>query len=173
MSRTLVLGGVRSGKSAYAEQMLAAETDVTYLAAGGVRDGDAEWAERITRHRARRPMSWRTVETSEVAAEMRSTAAPLLVDCLGTWLTARIDRHQAWDGALDAVRADMDELAAAWRDCPVTAVAVSNEVGSGVVPPAPSGRLFRDLLGELNTRIAADSDVVVLMVAGLPLRLRG
>lgn len=172
--RTLVLGGVRSGKSAYAESALAAEPEVTYLATGGVREGDAEWAERIQRHQVRRPESWRTVETADAAAQLRSARTPVLLDCLGTWLTARIDLHQAWDGGpLDAVNADVDELVAAWRDCPRMVVAVSNEVGSGVVPPAASGRLFRDLLGEVNARIAAESDTVVLMVAGLPLRLRG
>lgn len=171
-THTLVLGGVRSGKSAHAEAMLAAEPAVTYLATGGVRDGDAEWAERVRLHRARRPASWRTVETADVAEQLRIAETPLLLDCLGTWLTARMDTHRVWDGgALDGVHADIDELVAAWRGCPVRAVAVSNEVGSGVVPATASGRLFRDLLGVLNARIAAGSDQVVLMVAGRPLRL--
>ena len=170
--RTLVLGGARSGKSAYAEALLAGQAAVTYLATGGVREGDPEWAQRVGLHRARRPTSWRTVETIEVADALRSAETPLLLDCLGTWLTARMDLHRAWDtGALDGVHADIDDLVTAWRACPVRAVAVSNEVGSGVVPATASGRLFRDLLGVLNTRIAAESDDVVLMVAGRPLRL--
>ena len=172
-TRTLVLGGVRSGKSAYAESLLAAEAAVTYLAAGGIREGDPEWLQRVRLHQARRPSSWRTVETSAVAAQLRDADTPVLLDCVGTWLTARIDEHRAWDGVLDAVHTDIDELVTAWRSCPMPAVAVSNEVGSGVVPPTVSGRLFRDLLGVLNTRIAAESDTVVLMVAGLPLSLRG
>lgn len=171
--RTLVLGGVRSGKSAYAEALLPDEAEVTYLATGGVRDDDPEWAERVQLHRARRPPSWRTVETADVADQLRAAENPLLLDCLGTWLTARIDRHQAWDGELDAVHADVDELVAAWRDCPAPAVAVSNEVGSGVVPATASGRLFCDLLGVLNMRMAAESDNVVLMVAGIAMPLRG
>jgi len=172
MARTLVLGGVRSGKSAYAEKLLAGEATVTYLATGGVREGDPEWVERIRLHRQRRPDSWRTIETSDVADVLRGAETPLLLDCLGTWLTARMDLHRVWDaGALDGVHADIDELVAAWRACPTVAVAVSNEVGSGVVPPAASGRLFRDLLGVLNARVAAESDQVVLMVAGRPLRL--
>ncbi|CAJ1497394.1 bifunctional adenosylcobinamide kinase/adenosylcobinamide-phosphate guanylyltransferase [[Mycobacterium] holstebronense] len=172
-TRTLVLGGARSGKSAHAEALLAGEPAVTYLATGGVREGDPEWAERVRLHRARRPDSWRTVETTDVAQELRSAPHALLLDCLGTWLTARMDLHHVWDGGdgLDAVSADIDELVSAWQACPAPVVAVSNEVGSGVVPATASGRLFRDLLGVLNARISAASDEVVLMVAGRPLRL--
>lgn len=171
-TRTLVLGGARSGKSAHAEALLAGEPAVIYLATGGVCEGDPEWAERVRLHRARRPDSWRTVETTDVAEELRSAGTPLLLDCLGTWLAARMDQHRVWDGgALDGVYADIDELVSAWRVCPAPVVAVSNEVGSGVVPATASGRLFRDLLGVLNARIAAASDEVVLMVAGRPLRL--
>jgi adenosylcobinamide kinase/adenosylcobinamide-phosphate guanylyltransferase len=170
--RTLVLGGARSGKSAYAESTLAAEPEVIYLATGGAGDDDPDWTERVRRHRARRPESWRTVETTDVAAQLRIADAPVLLDCLGTWLTARIDGHRAWDGrGLDAVHTDIDELVAAWRDCPVPVVAVSNEVGSGVVPATASGRLFRDLLGVANARIAGESENVVLLVAGVPVPL--
>ena len=94
-------------------------------------------------------------------AEILSGATtPILIDCLGTWLTARLDRHQAWTTEdLSAVHADIDVLADAWAACPVPIVAVTNEVGSGVVPDTKSGRLFRDLLGLLNSRVAAASDV--------------
>ncbi|MEB3031311.1 bifunctional adenosylcobinamide kinase/adenosylcobinamide-phosphate guanylyltransferase [[Mycobacterium] nativiensis] len=171
-TRTLVLGGARSGKSAHAEALLAADPAVTYLATGGVREGDPEWAERVRLHRERRPAAWRTVETVDVAEVLRAAENPLLLDCLGTWLTARMDLHRVWDGGpLERVHADIDELVSAWLACPVPVVAVSNEVGSGVVPPTASGRLFRDLLGVLNARIAAESDQVVLMVAGRPLAL--
>src|SRR5699024_465351 len=97
-ARTLVLGGARSGKSAYAEAVLAAAPQVIYLAAGGTGDDDPEWAERVRAHRARRPANWRTVETTDVAAQLRCAEVPVLLDCVGTWLTARIDRHRAWDG---------------------------------------------------------------------------
>lgn len=175
-TRTLVLGGVRSGKSVYAESLLAGQPRVTYVATGSSDPDDTEWAERVRRHRARRPATWRTVETTEAAAELRAATTPVLVDCLGTWLTGRIDRHRGWDrGELDAVHSDIDDdiddLVAAWRRCAVPAVAVSNEVGSGVVPDTAAGRLFRDLLGVLNMRIAAVSDRVVLMVAGVPVPL--
>ncbi len=88
-SRTLVLGGARAGKSTYAEALLAAEPRVTYLATGGVREGDREWAQRIALHRARRPPGWTTVETSDVVPTLRNAREPVLLDCLGTWLTAR------------------------------------------------------------------------------------
>ncbi|WP_342659669.1 Ribonuclease BN [Rhodococcus ruber] len=171
--RTLVLGGVRSGKSRHAEELLESFPAVTYVATGGTRDGDAEWAERVALHRARRPRSWTTVETDDVAAVLREADGPLLIDCLGTWLTARLDRHDVWSGGdLAAAEADVERLLDAWRSCAVPVVAVSNEVGSGVVPPTASGRLFRDLLGRLNARVAAESQAVTLVVAGIPTRLR-
>ncbi|MBU9762921.1 MBL fold metallo-hydrolase [Mycobacterium sp. TNTM28] len=172
-SRTLVLGGVRSGKSVHAEAVLAGHAQVRYLAAGGPREGDPEWDQRVRQHRARRPPEWQTIETSDVAAQLRTAEVPVLLDCLGTWLAARMDRHRCWDGGPQAaVDEDIDELVAAWRQCAVPAVAVSNEVGSGVVPDTFSGRLFRDLLGTVNTRIAVECDDVVLMVAGVAMPVR-
>ncbi|WP_040799655.1 bifunctional adenosylcobinamide kinase/adenosylcobinamide-phosphate guanylyltransferase [Nocardia higoensis] len=171
--RTLVLGGVRSGKSRHAEDLLAAHPAVTYVATGGTRDGDAEWAQRVALHRERRPASWVTLETDDVATALATADRPVLVDCLGTWLTARLDAHKVWEGAdLAPVHADIDDLVAAWRVCEVPVVAVSNEVGSGVVPASASGRLFRDLLGMVNTRVAAASESVTLVVAGIPRSLR-
>ncbi|MGW5520715.1 bifunctional adenosylcobinamide kinase/adenosylcobinamide-phosphate guanylyltransferase [Gordonia sp. NPDC003950] len=171
-TRTLVLGGVRSGKSRYAESLLADRSDVTVVAAGAASDGDAEWAARVAEHR--RPAAWVTVETTDVTAALREATGPVLVECLGTWLTARMDLHRAWDsGDLTAVEADVAGLVSAWTACPQPVVAVSNEVGSGVVPAAESGRLFRDALGRLNTAIADASESVVLMVAGQPLSVKG
>ncbi|WP_221281556.1 bifunctional adenosylcobinamide kinase/adenosylcobinamide-phosphate guanylyltransferase [Prescottella equi] len=172
-SRTLVLGGARAGKSTYAEALLAAEPRVTYLATGGVREGDREWAQRIALHRARRPPGWTTVETSDVAPALRNAREPVLLDCLGTWLTARLDHHGVWTGGdWTAVDADVTDLLGALRRATVPVVAVSNEVGSGVVPPTPAGRRFRDLLGRVNSAVAAESESVVLMVAGVPTSLR-
>jgi len=171
--RTLVLGGVRSGKSRHAEDLLAAYPAVTYVATGGTRDGDVEWAQRIALHRERRPGSWTTLETDDVATALADATQPLLVDCLGTWLTARLDAHKVWEGAdLAPVHADIDDLLIAWRACEVPVVAVSNEVGSGVVPASASGRLFRDMLGIINSRVAAESESVALVVAGIPVPLR-
>ena len=171
--RTLVLGGARSGKSALAEQLLAAQPDVTYVATGGTCDGDPEWRDRVLAHVARRPSTWRTVETGDVAGCLRSADGPLLVDCLGTWLTGRLDAHRVWDGgSTQAVDEDVDDLLRAWRTVAVPVVAVSNEVGSGVVPATASGRLFRDLLGRLNAAVAAESETVLLTVAGVAVPLR-
>ncbi|WP_327291503.1 bifunctional adenosylcobinamide kinase/adenosylcobinamide-phosphate guanylyltransferase [Streptomyces sp. NBC_01198] len=177
--RTLVLGGARSGKSAEAERRLAGFPDVLYVATGGTRDGDADWADRVARHRERRPSGWRTLETRDLLPLLADDAGPpLVIDCLGLWLTDVLDTEGAWDdatwhdGAAHRVRARADALAAAWRATRRTAVAVSNEVGSGVVPPTPAGRRFRDELGRLNTAMAAESDHVLLVVAGLPLPLR-
>ncbi|CAG7631603.1 bifunctional adenosylcobinamide kinase/adenosylcobinamide-phosphate guanylyltransferase [Actinacidiphila bryophytorum] len=177
--RTLVLGGARSGKSAEAERRLAAFPEVVYVATGGTREGDADWADRVARHRERRPAGWRTLETCDLVPLLAdATGPPLLVDCLGLWLTDVLDTEGAWDdeawhnGAARRVRARADELVAAWRATRRTAVAVSNEVGSGVVPATAAGRRFRDELGRLNAGISSESDHVLLLVSGLPLRLR-
>ena len=171
--RTLVLGGARSGKSAEAERRLAAEPEVLYLATGGQREGDPEWAARVAAHRIHRPRGWRTVETSDVAGVLGTATAPVLVDCLTLWLAGILDATDAWTGRLESARARVGELVDAWRRVPVPVVAVSNEVGSGVVPATPSGRLFRDELGRLNAALAAESEQVLLTVAGQVLCLRG
>lgn len=172
--RTLVLGGARSGKSAEAERRLAGFPGVVYVATGGARDGDDEWARRVAAHRERRPSSWLTEETCDLVPLLASAGPPLLIDCLGLWLTDVLDTADAWSpgAALDDVRARTAEFVAAWRGTPRTVVAVSNEVGSGVVPATPAGRLFRDELGRLNAAVASRSEAVLLLVAGLPLPLR-
>lgn len=171
--RVFVTGGARSGKSRYAEGVLAGIDDVDYVAAGGPRTGDPDWDRRVEIHRRRRPASWRTVEDTDVAGVLRSARRPVLVDCLGTWLASRLDHHDAWGNSeLDAVRADVEDLLDAWRSCAVPVVAVSNEVGSGVVPATASGRMFRDELGRLNAAIAELADEVVFMVAGQAITVR-
>jgi adenosylcobinamide kinase/adenosylcobinamide-phosphate guanylyltransferase len=176
--RTLLLGGARSGKSTAAERMLLAEPAVTYVACGPVPDpSDPEWAERVERHQRSRPSGWITVETTDLPSALTKAETPVLVDCLGTWLTAVLDRVGAWDsldGWETAVESEVGELLAAWRRVTVPVVAVSNEVGSGVVPATPAGRLYRDWLGRLNQAVAAQSESVLLVVAGqlLPLRRR-
>ncbi|UER54644.1 MBL fold metallo-hydrolase [Kineosporiaceae bacterium SCSIO 59966] len=173
--RTLVLGGARSGKSTAAERLLAAEPAVTYVATGRPADGaDDDWDARVRHHQQHRPPGWRTVETSDVTAVLRSASTPLLVDCLGTWLTGVLEDAGAWDDAAgwEQTAGDaIDELLAAWRQVPVPVVAVSNEVGSGVVPAHRSGGVFRDWLGRLNQRVAAASERRLLVVAGSTLEL--
>lgn len=173
LRRTLVLGGARAGKSTYAEALLAAHPRVTYVATGGVHEGDREWAERIALHRARRPAGWTTVETADASAVLRSAREPVLLDCLGTWLTGRLDHHGVWTGGdWAAVDADVSDLLDAMRAVTVPVVVVSNEVGSGVVPPTSAGRRFRDLLGRVNSAVAGESESVVLVVAGVATPLR-
>jgi adenosylcobinamide kinase/adenosylcobinamide-phosphate guanylyltransferase len=176
--RTLVLGGARSGKSALAEGRLAGVPEVDYAAPGPVpdEDDDPEWAARVRAHRARRPAGWRTCETLDLEPLLTAdTGVPLLVDCLSTWLAGTMDACGVWaerPGADGALAARADGLVAAWRAATRPVVAVSNEVGSGVVPATASGRRYRDELGRLNTRVAAGSDQVLLVTAGLARRLK-
>lgn len=168
---TLVLGGARSGKSAHAEGLLPAE-EATYVATARVDPADADWQARIAAHVARRPPGWRTVEPSDLPEFLATAHGPVLVDDVATWLTGVMDDHHAWDGDLDGVRRDCDRLVAAVAACPAELVLVSAEVGLGVVPSTRSGRLFRDQLGTLNAGLAEKCAEVLLLVAGLPLRLR-
>lgn len=172
--RTLVTGGVRSGKSRHAESLLAASEAVTYVAAGPVYD-DADWAARIAAHRERRPAHWSTEETRDVAGVLRGATGPVLVDCLGTWLTGLVDEAGLWEAPVGEVEQHVlrrvDELTAALGETDVPVVLVTNEVGLGVVPEHRSARLFRDLLGTINQQVAAVCDEVHLVVAGRVLRL--
>lgn len=176
--RILVLGGARSGKSATAEGMLAGAPSADYVATGRLAgEGDAEWDERVREHQARRPAGWRTLETGSVADVLTShdPAVPVLVDCLGTWLARAMDDCGLWAGAADAdarLAGRTDRLVAAWQQTTRHVIAVSNEVGSGIVPATVSARRFRDELGWLNSRIAAASEEVWLCTAGIPRRLR-
>jgi adenosylcobinamide kinase / adenosylcobinamide-phosphate guanylyltransferase len=172
--RTLVLGGARSGKSTYAESLLAGHRGVRYVATGYPDDDDPDWAARVAAHRARRPADWSTVETDDPVPVLADASTPVLVDCLSLWLTRVFDRHDGWESAdvPDPVTSSIDALVEAWRTTTARVVGVSNEVGLGVIPATVSGRRFRDALGALNRRVAAASDEVWLVVAGLPLRLR-
>ncbi|MFF7329137.1 bifunctional adenosylcobinamide kinase/adenosylcobinamide-phosphate guanylyltransferase [Streptomyces sp. NPDC090306] len=177
--RTLVLGGARSGKSAEAERRLESFPDVLYVATGGTRGGDTEWAARVHAHRERRPGSWRTTETCDLVPLLAEDGPPLLVDCLSLWLTDAMDAVGAWDdaqwadGGEKALRVRTRELTEAVRATRRTLVAVTNEVGSGIVPATASGRRYRDELGRLNAEFARECEQVVLVVAGQALTLRG
>jgi adenosylcobinamide kinase/adenosylcobinamide-phosphate guanylyltransferase len=175
MTTTLVLGGVRSGKSRYAEQLLGDREEVTYVAPGYPADGsDAEWSKRVEQHQARRPQSWKTLETLDLAGAIREATTPLLIDCLGVWLTRFIDGIDGWKNPREssiAVAWALRDLRDAWSSAPTDIVAVTNEVGLGVVPSTPSGGLFRDELGRLNATLSARSDEVFLVVAGRVLDL--
>lgn len=168
---TLVLGGARSGKSAHAEGLLTADV-ATYVATARVDPADADWQARIAAHVDRRPPGWRTVEPPDLPAYLATATGPVLVDDLATWLTGVFDDHDGWTGSTEPVRAECDRLAAAVADCGADLVLVSAEVGLGVVPATRSGRLFRDQLGALNAAVAQHCADVLLLVAGIPLRLR-
>ena len=171
-----MLGGARSGKSSYAEDLLAGRPTVEYVACGpSPTEDDAEWADRVALHRARRPASWTTTETVDLVAVLGTLGPPVLVDCLTTWLARVMDECEVWDeqpGSAARLTAAVDALVEAWSGTGRRVIGVSNEVGSGIVPATPSGRRFRDELGVLNARVAAASDRVWLVTAGLPQRLR-
>jgi adenosylcobinamide kinase/adenosylcobinamide-phosphate guanylyltransferase len=177
MAHVLVTGGVRSGKSRHAESLLSPDAAVSYITPGYPADPvkDPEWAARVAAHRLRRPPSWRTVETLDLADALAEASGPVLIDCLGTWLTRLMDSWAAWDeDAPDwAPRLDTEvsDLVAAVAAHPHDVVVVTNEVGWGLVSEYRSGRLFADHLGRINQRVAQACDQVVLMVAGRPLNL--
>ena len=165
---TLVLGGARSGKSRYAESLITA-LPAPWIYIATAQACDAEMAERIAAHRRRRATGWRTVEAPhEVATAIAQSppALPVLVDCLTLWLSNRMLADADADGEFTQVEAALDARAG-------PAVLVSNEVGSGIVPENALARRFRDAQGRLNARVAARAGRVVLLVAGLPLVVKG
>jgi adenosyl cobinamide kinase/adenosyl cobinamide phosphate guanylyltransferase len=167
----LILGGARSGKSRYAEGLITALPPVwnpPWIYVATAEPGDEEMRARIAAHRARRGPSWQTVEAPQELAEavILAQPAPVLVDCLTLWLSNLM--------LIDAdIEAETVRLERALEAATAPVVLVSNEVGSGIVPEHPLGRSFRDLQGALNQRIAARAERVVLMVAGLPLAVKG
>ena len=164
---TLVLGGTRSGKSAYAESLFRDAPAPVYLATGTA--GDSEMAERIAFHRARRGARWRTIEEPlDLTGALRRESLPdrpILVDCLTLWLGNLMGYERDIEQAFDGLLAALPDLAG-----PV--VMVSNEVGWGIVPDNALARRFRDHAGTLHQRIAAIAERVVLVTAGLPLILK-
>ncbi|MBG6099727.1 nicotinate-nucleotide--dimethylbenzimidazole phosphoribosyltransferase [Micromonospora vinacea] len=171
----LVLGGIRSGKSEFAESLVTDAPVVRYVATAPEGDPeDTEWATRLAAHRARRPGSWTTEETTEDPrrlADVLESAEPnetLLVDDLGGWVTVLLDPdHQPADDV-----ATIAELAEAIRGCAARVVLVSPEVGLSLVPTTPLGRAFTDALGAANRAVADACDAVVLVVAGQPVWLK-
>ncbi|HEY7339387.1 MAG TPA: bifunctional adenosylcobinamide kinase/adenosylcobinamide-phosphate guanylyltransferase [Ktedonobacterales bacterium] len=188
----LLLGGARSGKSAYGEALaaqLAGEAPVLYIATATA--SDDEMRQRIARHQTSRPAHWLTVEEPRnPASALHAKSAPVaLLDCVtllvANLLLATADGHDNLDEAdfasgaaatTEAVEALVDraigDLLDAWRAHSSTLILISNEVGMGIVPPYPLGRVYRDCLGRANARLAAEADTVLLMFAGLPIELK-
>ncbi|MBY8861760.1 nicotinate-nucleotide--dimethylbenzimidazole phosphoribosyltransferase [Nocardia sp. CA2R105] len=169
--RTLVLGGTRSGKSAFAEELAGRAGPVRYVATAAVDPADGDFADRVAAHRERRPADWQVVEGDPVRALAEPTPMTL-IDDLGTWLTGRIDARSAWESPRGTVAPDVEELVAAIAGYAQPLVIVSPETGLGVLPGTRSGRLFADEIGTLNQRVAALCDEVYLVVAGVPVRVR-
>lgn len=168
----LVLGGVRSGKSCYAQRLAEQASHVTFVATAERRD-DEEMQRKIERHRADRPEHWTTVEEPlALGGVIRSseTADTILIDCLTLFGANLLEAYEGRDAELEAY---LEDLYAALKATSCNVILVSNEVGSGVVPAYALGRRFRDLVGAINQRVAAIADTVLLMVAGLPLVLKG
>lgn len=170
MSVHLVLGGARSGKSRYAQARAEAHAGpVCLIVTAEVRD--AEMAARIAKHRAERPAHWQVVEAPfalpEAIAQQAAAGTLLLVDCLTLWLSNLLCERP------DALDAGVEALCAALAAAPGEVVAVSNEVGWGIVPENALARRFRDEQGRLNQRVAALAERVTLVAAGLPLSLKG
>jgi adenosyl cobinamide kinase/adenosyl cobinamide phosphate guanylyltransferase len=163
---TLVLGGARSGKSRYAEELIVGHA-APWVYIATAQAFDDEMRIRIAEHQARRNGGWRTIEapTDLADAIVREAARPVLVDCLTLWLTNLMLGSHDIPAATSALEAALDR-----RRQPT--VLVSNEVGLGIVPQTPLGRSFRDEAGRLNQRMAARADRVLFMIAGLPVTLK-
>jgi adenosylcobinamide kinase/adenosylcobinamide-phosphate guanylyltransferase len=159
---TLVLGGARSGKSQLAERIASRlPLPVTYIATASVDYSDAEHAARIATHRARRDPRWSTVESgADLTARLLEITGSVIVDSLGTWVTAH-----------DDFAVDVGSLCTALRTRQGDTVIVSEEVGLGVHPSSDAGRRFRDVVGVVNTAVAGVADDVFLVVAGRVLPL--
>ncbi len=183
-SLTFVTGGARSGKSAYAVELAVRQAAPTlYVATAEARD--AEMRARIQRHRSERPRAWRTLEEPlEISRGLASQAEPgsvAIVDCLTLWVSNLLERRlsDASEPRVDEVEearrhllTELERLCALRQERQLRLIVISNEVGSGLVPPSSLGRCYRDLLGEANQAVARHADRVVLLVAGIPVDVK-
>ncbi|HEY4720907.1 MAG TPA: bifunctional adenosylcobinamide kinase/adenosylcobinamide-phosphate guanylyltransferase [Anaerolineae bacterium] len=176
---TLILGGARSGKSTYA-QRLAAERGQRVLYVATAEAGDEEMAARIAAHRAERPPHWQTLETPRnVGSAIDSNsggAEVILIDCLtllANNVIVPLPEPVTYEAAEAALNAAVEGLLRAYGASNAEWIIISNEVGLGLVPPYPLGRVYRDALGRANERLAAVADEVLFMVAGLPMKVKG
>src|SRR5689334_18381057 len=164
----LIVGGVRSGKSRYAQQLAATGERVAFIATA--EDRDEEMAQRVARHRAERPSTWTTIEApveiSDALLSCHGKFDTIVIDCLTLW-ASNLMEHEQQDA--QRVAPHIDRLVRTLSRISSTIILVSNEVGSGIVPDTEMGRFYRDVLGSINQRVAAVADEVLLLVAGCPL----
>jgi adenosylcobinamide kinase / adenosylcobinamide-phosphate guanylyltransferase len=175
----LILGGVRSGKSAYAQELAQHQGAHRVLFVATAEAGDAEMARRIATHRQSRPATWHTLEipreVGKAIEESLGDARVVLVDCLTLLVSNVILALGETPDPSQAEHAVQAEVQALWRACQArqaTFIVVSNEVGLGLVPDNPLGRLYRDLLGQANQTLAVHAQAVYWMVAGLAVELK-
>ena len=169
---TFVLGGVRSGKSRFAQRIASAHDNVVFIATAT--PSDQEMEERIKRHQLNRPREWKTIEApldlDVTILSLRDAHQLVIVDCLTLYLANVMTHAQS---RIREIEKCVHRLCAALRTAQPSIVVVSNEVGSGVHAVTPSGRLYCDLLGELNQRVALLATNVILMVAGISVPIKG
>jgi len=181
---TFITGPVRAGKSTLAERLACAcRLPVIYCATAARDDDDPEWTTRIERHRARRPDAWKVIETAgpqgvDLLDTLRSAsdASCLLIESLGTWVGDVLGRHAEVlsddpVALYNATDSETIQLIEAILNCTAEVLVVSEEVGWGVVPPYPSGRVFRDVMGRANQRLAAAAQRAYLVVSGIAIDL--
>jgi adenosylcobinamide kinase / adenosylcobinamide-phosphate guanylyltransferase len=172
---TLVIGGARSGKSSYAQKLCAERERVVVIATACAED-DPEMMERIRRHTVDRPAAWTTLEEPLELASAVRTAEPkdaiVLVDCVTLWLSNLLFRDRDLDRGAREERILVEVKALAGALGERESVAVTNDVGGGIVPDSPLAREFRDLQGRANQLLATAAGRVVLVVAGLPVTLK-
>jgi adenosylcobinamide kinase/adenosylcobinamide-phosphate guanylyltransferase len=175
----LILGGARSGKSEYAQHLAGLYGESILYVATAQADDD-EMKLRIATHKHTRPAHWQTLEaTSRVGKAISSLlyqADVVLLDCftlLASNIISSLDEPITHEMAEKAINSELDDLLATYRSEKWVWIIVSNEVGLGLVPPYPLGRVYRDALGRANQRIAAEAGEVIFMVAGLPMLLKG
>jgi adenosylcobinamide kinase / adenosylcobinamide-phosphate guanylyltransferase len=171
-SITLILGGVSSGKSRYAQKLASRADEVVFLATAQACDD--EMRAKIARHVQERPPSWKTVEVpfelDRAITEHGTSSSFLIVDCLTTFIANWLVVKQA---SRESIFTRLEAVGSALLGNPASIAIVSNEVGGGIVPSSAAGREFREILGQVNQRIARICDNVVLMVAGLPVVIKG
>lgn len=180
-SSTLIIGGARSGKSHFAQELaLKSAQPVLFVATAEALD--KEMADRIAMHRKTRPTAWRTLEISthvgnRIRQELGSTGT-VVIDCITLLVSNMFGRHSSPSGEItDTVEkdimAEIQDIVDCTHETKASFIIVTNEVGLGLVPDNTLGRLYRDLLGKANQRLAQEADRVYLMVSGLPLLIKG